>query len=136
MVLVGKHFMVMNSPCKLCPVHEGVCPGLKMQALCAWVDTDSPRFHANGETSLIRMAKNEPDPGVVYSHTKPESPHSYRDIPLAGDIVEAIARRIGADRLAAWWEAKTGRGCGCGARKEAMNRATEKLLKWAGMVNS
>lgn len=52
------------------------------------------------------------------------------DIPLAGDMVEAIARRIGADRLAAWWERQTGRPCGCARRKEYMNKATENLLRW------
>jgi hypothetical protein len=55
------------------------------------------------------------------------------DIPLAGDVVESIARRIGADRLAAWWAAKTGRPCGCADRQAAMNRATRTLLKWAGL---
>jgi hypothetical protein len=54
------------------------------------------------------------------------------DIPLAGDVVATIARRIGADRLAAWWEGQTGRPCGCEGRKAALNRATERLLRWLG----
>jgi hypothetical protein len=55
------------------------------------------------------------------------------DIPLAGDVVEAIAKRLGVDHLARWWESRTGKMCGCPARKEAMNRASEKLLAWAGI---
>jgi hypothetical protein len=50
---------------------------------------------------------------------------------MAGDLVEALAKRIGADRLAKLWEQWTGQPCNCQARREAMNRATEKLTKWA-----
>jgi hypothetical protein len=63
---------------------------------------------------------------------RPPRPPMPPDIPLAGDVVEAIARRIGADRLAAWWEQKTGKPCGCEGRKAALNRATGRLLKWLG----
>lgn len=63
---------------------------------------------------------------------RPTSTDSPPDIPPAGDVVAAIARRIGADRLAAWWQEKTGRPCGCEGRKAALNRATERLLKWLG----
>jgi hypothetical protein len=55
------------------------------------------------------------------------------DIPLAGDVVAAIAARVGADRLAKWWEAKTGLPCGCEERRGKLNRATESLLRFAGL---
>lgn len=54
------------------------------------------------------------------------------DIPPAGDVVAAIAKRIGADRLAAWWQRQTGRPCGCKGRQAALNRASERLKKWLG----
>jgi hypothetical protein len=60
----------------------------------------------------------------------PPRPLPPPDIPLAGDVVEVIAKRIGADRLAAWWQRQTGRPCGCEGRKARLNRATEELLKW------
>lgn len=55
-------------------------------------------------------------------------------IPLPGDIVEAIAHRIGADRLAKWWERKTGKPCGCAERKEKMNNAAKRLMRMAGII--
>lgn len=60
----------------------------------------------------------------------PPRPTPPPDIPLAGDVVAAIAERIGAARLAAWWEQQTGRPCGCEGRKVALNRATGRLLRW------
>jgi hypothetical protein len=53
-------------------------------------------------------------------------------IPLAGDVVEAIAKRIGADRLAKWWERLTRKPCGCAQRKKRLNAATRRLLAWWG----
>ena len=55
------------------------------------------------------------------------------DIPLAGDVVESIAKRIGADRLARLWEKWTGVPCGCAERREKLNAASARLLRWVGM---
>jgi len=63
--------------------------------------------------------------------TAAASPHP-PDIPLAGDVVEAIAKRIGADRLAKLWERWTGTPCGCAERKAKLNAASVRLLKWLG----
>lgn len=63
-------------------------------------------------------------------------PSRLAGIPLAGDVVEALAKKLGADRLAKWWESKTGMQCGCAERREKMNRATRTLLNWAGLSNS
>lgn len=61
-------------------------------------------------------------------------PKALRDlnIPLPGDVVETIAKRIGADRLAKLWERWTGMPCGCAERKEKMNRAARRLARWMG----
>ena len=56
--------------------------------------------------------------------------------PLAGDLFEQLAKKIGADRLARWWEKKTGRPCGCAQRKEKLNDATRalaRLARWMGI---
>lgn len=53
-------------------------------------------------------------------------------IPLPGDLIEAVAKRIGLDRLAKFWERRTGKPCGCAERKEKINRTTERLLRWLG----
>jgi hypothetical protein len=47
------------------------------------------------------------------------------DDPLLGDRIEEWARRVGADRAAAEWEAWTGVPCGCGWRKRVINRLHE-----------
>lgn len=60
----------------------------------------------------------------------------FRVLPLVGDLVEQLAKKIGADRLAAWWEKKTGRPCGCAERKEKLNHATRalaRLARWMGI---
>lgn len=54
-------------------------------------------------------------------------------IPLPGDILEAALKRVGADRLAKWWEKKTGKPCGCDERRLAINAATIRLKKWLGL---
>jgi hypothetical protein len=52
-------------------------------------------------------------------------------IPLAGDVLEKIICRVGADRLATWWTKMTGHDCGCADRQAWLNRTTEKLVRWA-----
>ena len=53
-------------------------------------------------------------------------------IPLPGDVIEKIAHRIGADRLAKLWERWTGKPCGCAERRDKINAATKRLLGWLG----
>ena len=54
------------------------------------------------------------------------------DIPLPGDAIEALAKKVGADELAAWWTQKTGLPCGCEERKRLINDAVKILLSWIG----
>lgn len=90
-------------------------------------DPASPAHDPRYEAIVLSMA------GAPIEPARLEQPaRIVPDIPLAGDVVEAIARRIGADRLAKWWERQTGRPCGCAERRERLNRATERLLRWAG----
>lgn len=77
-----------------------------------------------------RIAVGQPLPLPVPPPPPPITPENL-GLPLAGDVVEVVAKRIGAERFAKWIEAKTGVNCGCASRKEALNRLSEKLLKWA-----
>lgn len=50
--------------------------------------------------------------------------------PFLGDMIEILARRIGADRATAWISSKLGVDCGCAARRAALNRLDEKLRQF------
>jgi hypothetical protein len=39
-----------------------------------------------------------------------------------GDTVEKIAKAVGADKIAKAYEKATGNDCGCGKRKDTLNR--------------
>ena len=101
---------------KACGVNGGGCCSLGLfggkpsHGTCMWCQNN--------------RSPNQPVPLVIESKSQPTK------IPLAGDLVAAAAKRIGADRLAKLWEKWTGKPCGCAERKERMNRATERLLKW------
>jgi hypothetical protein len=112
-----------EDPCPACP--RGASGGCQAQALrnsrlCALAASGREDYRA-----LLATPESHTTPAVP--------PKATPDIPLAGDVVEAIAKRIGADRLAKWWEAQTGQPCGCAERKAKLNRATRRLLRWAGL---
>lgn len=120
--------------CEACPVASGeTCLGDAhpdaFAHLCRWATSDEPNERA---MPVLRSAIGYDPPSARPATPTARTTHG-PDIPLAGDVVEAVAKRIGADRLAKWWEAKTGVPCGCAGRKEALNRATATLLRWAGM---
>jgi hypothetical protein len=48
---------------------------------------------------------------------------------LAGDVVAAIAARLGADRAAKLLERISGKDCGCAKRQAWLNRWHEKLRR-------
>ncbi len=50
-------------------------------------------------------------------------------IPLAGELLESLARKIGADKLARIWSDWTARPCGCSDRRKWLNELSAKLLK-------
>jgi hypothetical protein len=81
-------------------------------------------FGGRPSHGVCRTACTHPDRGPM-----PAPPAPRPDIPLAGDIIEALAKRLGADRLAKWWEKRTGIPCGCAERKERINRAIARLLR-------
>ncbi len=52
-----------------------------------------------------------------------------------GDEVEAIAKAIGADKLAAAFEELTGWDCGCDARKRLLNKLPGMAKAWGWLVS-
>lgn len=56
--------------------------------------------------------------------------HPHKNDPLLGDMVEAWAKTVGADRAAKAWEKWTGIPCGCEWRKGVMNKLHERVRKW------
>jgi hypothetical protein len=130
--------MIMDR-CAYCPIApDSICPRWPANhtRYCEWVDPDHPGYRPNGAEALIRMASGQPPvmPQVTENPPPvaalPPTPQNM-GLMLAGDLVEAVAKRIGAARLAKWIEAKTGQPCHCDARRDALNRLSEKLLKWA-----
>lgn len=63
----------------------------------------------------------------------PPPPASAPTLPLAGDLVEALTQRIGADRLARWVGAKLGVDCGCAARRDRLNDLDATLRRFLGV---
>jgi hypothetical protein len=127
----------MNDACDLCPVVEGICQGRRARGLCAWVDPSSPRFQPAGAAALVRMARGEPDPAGGIQDTPARAAEAQAaaaaapaGIPLAGDLVEALARRVGADRLAAYVARKLGQPCNCPARQARLNALDRRFRRW------
>ena len=50
---------------------------------------------------------------------KPLKPRTWDGL---GDVVAKVAKVTGAEALAKAYEKRTGRDCGCGKRREALNR--------------
>jgi hypothetical protein len=51
----------------------------------------------------------------------PPAPAAPSPTPLAGDLVAALAHRIGADRASRWLAAQLGVDCGCDGRQQLLN---------------
>jgi hypothetical protein len=118
--------------CEHCPVESSQeCPGQRVRGLCGWVEPGGPRYHTQGAATLVRMASGAtelpPRMEATASASAVVAPPVAPTIPLAGDLVAAATKRLGADRLARWIEAKVGVDCGCESRREALNRLDEKL---------
>lgn len=70
------------------------------------------------------------EPGPAPGPTPP--PSTIRPM-LAGDLMEAAAKRLGADRLANWIADKLGMDdCGCAHRRDAINRLDARIRAYLG----
>lgn len=113
--------MMNGHICIKCAFRQQVCRG---PCACTVDGRDILDHAAKGDCPKGHFS----EPGRMPAQAIPKT--SLPDIPLAGDVVEKIAKAVGADRLAKWWEQMTGKPCGCGERKEVLNAATRRLLKW------
>lgn len=126
----------MRGRCGACPV-EGTC--------LAELSADFGHFcgrAAEGQANWLAMIRDRAEIGIHTGERVPMvamaaapavEPSRWGNIPLAGDLIEKAARRLGADRLARWWTRVTGAECGCAERKERLNRATKVLVEWLGL---
>jgi hypothetical protein len=65
--------------------------------------------------------------------TQPTAALIKATIPLAGDIIAALAARFGADRVSKWLARVVGaKSCGCSARQAKLNRMHAAARKWLG----
>jgi len=55
---------------------------------------------------------------------------------LAGDELEEILKRMGADKLAAAYEEVSGKDCGCDKRKQWLNNLHRKFKEWLNRIRS
>jgi hypothetical protein len=62
----------------------------------------------------------------------PTAPKPAPVIPLAGDLVEAMAKRIGADRLARLVHREVGGCLPCAARRDVLNRLDRRFRRFLG----
>lgn len=108
------------------PAHgvPGSCPGQARPELCRWgKEWAEGRCH-DGWILFLLGAGLEPGSGT------PSCPPS---LPLAGDLIKAASRRLGADRLARWVAARLGVDCGCEERRLRINALDAKLRKYLGL---
>ncbi len=120
-----------DHPYPLCNCFEGIS-GDELLVRSKWFSELAGSLHhppTNGDHRLV-MAHFGPAPKPIPHDDLPITLATL-EIPLAGDLVASIAKRIGADRLAALWERWTGTPCGCESRHAKLNAATERLVRWA-----
>ena len=55
---------------------------------------------------------------------------------LAGDELEEILHKMGADQLADLYEEMTGNDCGCDKRKEWLNKKHQQFKDWWARVRN
>jgi hypothetical protein len=56
--------------------------------------------------------------------------------PLAGDELEALLKKMGADKLTKAYEEVSGKDCGCDKRKEWLNKKHKQLKDWWARITS
>jgi len=101
----------------------------------AWRDAGGTLSPADFAARIRRLAPFLPNPTPRPPVARPEIPppppeqaelsammNEHHADPLLGDLVEAWAKRWGADKAAAAWETWTGLPCGCDWRKGVLNQ--------------
>lgn len=105
-------------------------------AICDRIDPGSPAYDV-AYRRIFHPAEfpDAPPPEVAPDPLPgPAPPPPPIRVLLAGDLMEAAAKRLGADRLANWLAAKLGKDdCQCAARRDALNRLDARLRAYLGL---
>jgi hypothetical protein len=93
--------------------------GYVEDVLARAVDVTETHYTLSGEAYDELIARYRPEP-------EPAPPHvaelvALHTDPLWGDRIEAWAKRVGADKVAAAFTAATGVPCGCASRRVFLN---------------
>jgi hypothetical protein len=111
-----------------CTTETGKC------RICELVATNEHYRRLFEPEGANEPAAQAPQPSVIHAGEGPVAQAPQPSVTLAGDLVEGLAKRIGADRAAKWIAAKLGaEDCGCEWRRQALNRvdaAARKFLGW------
>jgi len=92
---------------------------------------DRPWQPGTGQCSRCWLWHNKPETRAALEGSMPPPPGApAKPAVPCGDLFAAVARYVGADRLARLWEKWTGKPCGCPERQAAMNKACAALEKW------
>jgi hypothetical protein len=118
----------MNPPCGLCGTSHP-SPGSRWHCWLAATDRRYQRAWGLPETAPAErpavpdwVTRGGQGPAGGPSPPAPLTPAEAAAVRGLGDDVEAVAKVIGADRLAKLYESVTGRPCGCEGRRELLNK--------------
>lgn len=113
----------------------GSCP------TCELLDPASPRYR-EGYRRLFHPEEfpESPAPPPVPAppavaprpDPSPDPVPRFASIPLAGDLVAAMTKRMGVDRFTRYVTEKLGVDCGCESRRVKLNELDAKFRKWLG----
>jgi len=124
----------MAHRCEHCPVFaELACRG---KIFCAWAAAGDPDpVHLRHIVAVAQRDAGRPLPATIASPCTdpPAAAAAPAGLPLAGDLLEAMARRIGAKRLAELVERRLGLPCGCEERRRKLNELDRLFRKFIGM---
>lgn len=130
------------SHCDHCPLKgtETPCPAKTRPypRYCRLMDPGHPDHDTRYARPILMLAgvlpaEAAPAREVTATAAVPRGATPGSDFPLGGDLLEKALKRIKADKLAELWTRWTGQPCNCDARREAINRAHERLNRWLGM---
>jgi hypothetical protein len=106
----------VRSPADATPPKRS-CPRAPMRA-APQVTADALTVSAEEFNAKLRSSQEFTQDEVSAAFVE----ESHNPLPL-GDMVESVAKKVGADKLAKWYETWSGRDCGCDGRKRWLNAA-------------
>jgi hypothetical protein len=126
------------SRCDVCPVEAGkTCLGdahpEAFPHFCRWATSDEPRER---EMVVLRseLGYEAPAPRVEgdFANRPASTASALAQLPLAGDLVAALTKRMGIDWVVKTVADELGVDCGCPERRQALNALDAKLRRFLG----